>query len=38
MKIRALITGPTGMVGEGVLHKCLGHPEVQVSTWIQVLR
>jgi uncharacterized protein YbjT (DUF2867 family) len=29
MKIKAIITGVTGMVGEGVLHKCLQHPEVK---------
>jgi uncharacterized protein YbjT (DUF2867 family) len=29
MKIRAIITGSTGMVGEGVLHECLNHPEVE---------
>ncbi len=29
MKIRAIITGTTGMVGEGVLHECLLHPEVE---------
>lgn len=29
MKIRAIITGATGMVGEGVLHECLQHPEVE---------
>ncbi|HWZ22201.1 MAG TPA: NAD-dependent epimerase/dehydratase family protein [Cytophagaceae bacterium] len=29
MKIRAIITGTTGMVGEGVLHECLQHPEVE---------
>jgi uncharacterized protein YbjT (DUF2867 family) len=29
MKIRAVITGATGMVGEGVLHECLHHPEVE---------
>jgi hypothetical protein len=29
MKIRAIITGSTGMVGEGVLHECLQHPEVE---------
>ena len=28
MKIRAIITGSTGMVGEGVLHECLLSPEV----------
>jgi hypothetical protein len=29
MKIRAIVTGSTGMVGEGVLHECLLHPEVE---------
>jgi len=29
MKINAIITGSTGMVGEGVLHVCLRHPEVE---------
>jgi hypothetical protein len=29
MKIRTIITGTTGMVGEGVLHECLYHPEVE---------
>lgn len=29
MKIKAIITGATGMVGEGVLHECLQHPEVE---------
>ena len=29
MKIRALITGSTGMVGKGVLLTCLEHPEVE---------
>ncbi|AFN73811.1 hypothetical protein MROS_0568 [Melioribacter roseus P3M-2] len=28
-KIKAIITGATGMVGEGVLHECLLHPEVE---------
>lgn len=28
-KIRVIITGATGMVGEGVLHECLHHPEVE---------
>jgi hypothetical protein len=28
-KIRAIITGTTGMVGEGVLHECLQHPDVE---------
>jgi putative NADH-flavin reductase len=29
MKVRAIITGATGMVGEGVLHECLMHPDVE---------
>jgi NAD dependent epimerase/dehydratase family len=29
MKIKAIITGATGMVGEGVLHGCLNHPDVE---------
>jgi len=29
MKIRAIITGATGMVGEGVLFECLNHPDVE---------
>jgi uncharacterized protein YbjT (DUF2867 family) len=29
MTIRAIITGSTGMVGEGVLHECLLHPDVE---------
>ncbi len=28
-KIRAIVTGATGMVGEGVLHECLLHPDVE---------
>ena len=28
MKINAIITGATGMVGEGVLHECLKHPDI----------
>lgn len=28
-RIRAIITGATGMVGEGVLHECLNHPQVE---------
>lgn len=28
-KIRAIITGATGMVGEGVLYECLNHPLVE---------
>src|ERR1700712_233420 len=27
--IRTIITGTTGMVGEGVLHECLQHPQVE---------
>lgn len=29
MKINAIITGATGMVGEGVLHECLKHHDVE---------
>ena len=29
MKIKAIITGATGMVGEGVLIECLKHPDVE---------
>jgi len=29
MKVRTIITGSTGMVGEGVLHECLLHPDVE---------
>ena len=29
MKLRAIVTGATGMVGEGVLHECLHHPDVE---------
>jgi hypothetical protein len=29
MKIKAIITGVTGMVGEGVLLECISHPEVE---------
>jgi len=29
MKIKVIITGVTGMVGEGVLHECLLHPDVE---------
>lgn len=28
-KIRAIVTGATGMVGEGVLQECLSHPQVE---------
>jgi uncharacterized protein YbjT (DUF2867 family) len=29
MKIKVIITGSTGMVGEGVLMECLSHPDVE---------
>jgi len=29
MKIKVIITGSTGMVGEGVLHECLLHPDIE---------
>jgi uncharacterized protein YbjT (DUF2867 family) len=29
VKVRAIITGATGMVGEGVLLECLNHPDVE---------
>lgn len=29
MMIRAIVTGATGMVGEGVLHECLQHTDVE---------
>ncbi|MBU1095139.1 MAG: NAD-dependent epimerase/dehydratase family protein [Bacteroidetes bacterium] len=29
MKIKAIITGATGMVGEGVVHQCLLNPDVE---------
>lgn len=29
VKIKAIITGATGMVGEGVLHECIRRPEVE---------
>jgi uncharacterized protein YbjT (DUF2867 family) len=29
MKVKAMIFGTTGMVGEGVLHVALGHPDVE---------
>jgi uncharacterized protein YbjT (DUF2867 family) len=28
-KLRVIVTGATGMVGEGVLHVCLNHPHVE---------
>ncbi|TNJ63843.1 epimerase [Paenibacillus hemerocallicola] len=27
--VRAIVTGATGMVGEGVVHECLKHPDVE---------
>ncbi len=29
MKLRAIVTGASGMVGEGVLHECLNDPDVE---------
>ncbi|RCH56235.1 epimerase [Mucilaginibacter hurinus] len=29
MKIKAIVTGATGMVGEGVVHECLQHSQVE---------
>jgi hypothetical protein len=29
MKIKAILTGATGMVGEGVMHECLQHDDVE---------
>jgi len=29
VKINAIVTGATGMVGEGILHECLLHPDVE---------
>lgn len=29
MKINVIVLGATGMVGEGVLHECLGHPDIE---------
>lgn len=29
MKIKVILTGATGMVGEGVLHECLQHPNIE---------
>jgi uncharacterized protein YbjT (DUF2867 family) len=28
-KLKVIITGATGMVGEGVLHECLHHPDIE---------
>jgi len=28
-KLNVIITGATGMIGEGVLHECLNHPQVE---------
>jgi hypothetical protein len=29
MKLKVIVTGVTGMVGEGVMHECLLHPDVE---------
>jgi uncharacterized protein YbjT (DUF2867 family) len=29
MKYKIIVTGATGMVGEGVLHECLNHPSIE---------
>ena len=29
MKIKAIVTGASGMVGEGVLYECLQHRDVE---------
>lgn len=29
MKLKVILTGATGMVGEGVLHECIQHPDVE---------
>ena len=29
MKLNVIITGSTGMVGEGILHECLLHPDIE---------
>ena len=29
IKLRVILTGATGMVGEGVLHECLQHNDVE---------
>ena len=29
MKLKVILTGATGMVGEGVLHECLQHHDVE---------
>ena len=29
LKLNVILTGATGMVGEGVLHECLQHDDVQ---------
>jgi hypothetical protein len=28
-KIKVIVTGATGMVGEGVMHECLNHPKIE---------
>jgi N-acetyl-gamma-glutamylphosphate reductase len=35
--LKVLITGTTGMVGEGVLHVCLQHPKVEKVVVIKVI-
>ena len=35
MKIKAIITGATGMVGEGVRQDCLIHPDVENTNKIR---
>jgi N-acetyl-gamma-glutamylphosphate reductase len=27
-KLKVIITGATGMIGEGVLYECLNHPDI----------
>ena len=33
-EMKAIITGATGMAGEGVLIECLHHPQVRVPTTV----
>ena len=28
-KLKVILTGATGMIGEGILYECLHHPEVE---------
>ena len=37
MKVKAIITGASGMVGEGVLHECLQHNDVEEVNLIQII-